>query len=120
MEYKPLEPMPSFDPEIIEVDEGVVSRMNPADQLMHTSYTNIRKDQSVRRQQIRWVRDQLEKSYLLILELHNQNLALKKDLEDLRQEKEKAKHKILFLPYKIIEWVLVTGAAIYLAKLIGP
>ena len=93
-EDKDLE-MPKFEPEIIEVDEGTVSRMQPTDRMMHESYTNIRKEQSVRRQQIGWLKEHI--------------IRLDKTARELKRDRKTVVH----LPYRIIGWlVVVIGAAI--------
>lgn len=92
--------MPNFEPDTIDLDQGTIDQMSPANRMMHQSYVSIRKDQSVRKQQITWLKDQIIRLHTIVGEYNE------------------AKNKVVHLPYRIIGWLLLTGGAAALVKLI--
>lgn len=91
---KEIEKMPTFVPDVTDINPVTLSKLSEPDRLMHNAFMEVRREISIVRQENRWLAENLIESY---------NRGLRHD-----HIIEGARKRFMGIPIKIVMWV-ITG-----------
>lgn len=92
--------MPDFKSQVMELSEDELSSMSPADRKIHNSWVNIRREQSIRTQQMDHLNRKINECRRVLVDLQN------------------TKKHIFGIPSRFASWLLPTVGAATIVKII--